>query len=53
MALFQERGPGHPEGDHEPAKPHALLPLQAVAGGQAGEDREDEESEVHAKTRPG
>ena len=49
----QERGSGHPEGDDEPAEPHALLPLQAVTGGQAGEDREDAEGKVDAKTRPG
>ena len=50
--MFQERGPGHPEGDDELAKSHALLPLQAVAGGQAGADREDAEGKVDAKTRP-
>ena len=49
---FQERGAGHSEGDDEPAEPHALLPLQAVAGGQAGADREDAKGEVDAKTRP-
>ena len=47
----KERGSGDTEGHVESDESYALIPYKAKCRGQAREDREDEESTVHAQVR--
>ena len=50
IKYLKEWSLGDTEGDRELVEPHAQFPLQAKCWSETGEDREDEEGEVHAKT---